>query len=363
MLKRVLFLFLSLFLSIFGICQDENHHIVQNGETLSRIAKKYNTTVDQLKDWNNISPDNDNISIGQELIVRSSDKSETDSKSYSEVVNKTECPDADGLKTENEEKEIIGSEESKKPTEEHYVETKRINGDNECNDVNFVGLENHSKSYSWILFLFGFFMGGGVVFVLFYFLVVKKMKGAFEQLELEYSNKETQLKNENKKLMDKIAHLQSNEKSLESKAQQYFEENIALGEKIDDLMSSHNHIIITQQDGNITTEYSQQIECLNQDSSCLFSDAIIDGYFVKVHDTPNDDAIFTLNLRGENIAEFTIYQASIQRVLANPSYLDGCDKQIVGNSSKLEIISKGQAQKDASNGKWKVTKKMNILIK
>ncbi len=42
-------------------------HIVQKGETLYRISKKYNVTVDQLRQWNNLS--SDAISVCQELKV------------------------------------------------------------------------------------------------------------------------------------------------------------------------------------------------------------------------------------------------------------------------------------------------------
>jgi membrane-bound lytic murein transglycosylase D len=49
--------------------QNETVHIVQSGDVLLHIAAKYNTTVEQLKAWNNLT--GDNIQIGQKLIVRS----------------------------------------------------------------------------------------------------------------------------------------------------------------------------------------------------------------------------------------------------------------------------------------------------
>lgn len=47
----------------------EEYYIVKSGDTLSGIAKKYNTTVDQLVKWNNIKNKN-LIYVGQRLRVR-----------------------------------------------------------------------------------------------------------------------------------------------------------------------------------------------------------------------------------------------------------------------------------------------------
>ena len=43
------------------------HHEVKAKEGLYGIAKKYNVSVEQLKDWNKLS--SDNLKIGQQLIV------------------------------------------------------------------------------------------------------------------------------------------------------------------------------------------------------------------------------------------------------------------------------------------------------
>ncbi|WP_194776135.1 LysM peptidoglycan-binding domain-containing protein [Pararhodonellum marinum] len=44
-------------------------HTVVTGETLYALSKKYQVTVDQLKQWNNIGPDN-NLKIGQQIIIK-----------------------------------------------------------------------------------------------------------------------------------------------------------------------------------------------------------------------------------------------------------------------------------------------------
>ncbi|MDI6833716.1 MAG: LysM peptidoglycan-binding domain-containing protein, partial [Bacteroidales bacterium] len=42
-------------------------HVVKSGETLSSIASKYGVSVDNIKNWNNLS--SDKISIGQKLTI------------------------------------------------------------------------------------------------------------------------------------------------------------------------------------------------------------------------------------------------------------------------------------------------------
>jgi LysM repeat protein len=50
----------------------ETYYTVQRGDTLSEIAERYETTVEQLAKWNNI-PDVDLIRAGQKLIVAKSE--------------------------------------------------------------------------------------------------------------------------------------------------------------------------------------------------------------------------------------------------------------------------------------------------
>ena len=52
---------------------NETIYVVQGGDVLFQIAAKHNVTVCQLKEWNNLK--NDNIQVGQKLIVRSTNTS------------------------------------------------------------------------------------------------------------------------------------------------------------------------------------------------------------------------------------------------------------------------------------------------
>ena len=47
---------------------EETTYVVKSGDTLYSIAREFNTTVDKLKELNNLS--NNTLSIGQILIVK-----------------------------------------------------------------------------------------------------------------------------------------------------------------------------------------------------------------------------------------------------------------------------------------------------
>tara|TARA_Y100001933_G_scaffold38221_1_gene34103 strand:+ start:189 stop:722 length:534 start_codon:yes stop_codon:yes gene_type:complete len=64
LLKFVLLLILFSFYNAFS--QKEKSHIVEKGETLYSISKKFNITIQKLKELNNL--DNNNLSVGQKII-------------------------------------------------------------------------------------------------------------------------------------------------------------------------------------------------------------------------------------------------------------------------------------------------------
>jgi hypothetical protein len=94
----------------------------------------------------------------------------------------------------------------------------------------------------------------------------------------------------------------------------------------------------------------------------LYADFIIDGKFSKVTEQPANNSIFELKLAkaGDTQANVVIYSAAYERVIANPSFLEGCEKQITGNTN-VAMQREGIAQKDGS-GKWIITTIPEILI-
>lgn len=93
----------------------------------------------------------------------------------------------------------------------------------------------------------------------------------------------------------------------------------------------------------------------------LYADSIIDGVFSHVREQENEDTVFLLKLRNNSIASITIFKPAYGKVLANPSYLEGCDKQIIGHNS-VEIIQEGEAE-ISSNGKWRVVAPIRVEIR
>lgn len=93
----------------------------------------------------------------------------------------------------------------------------------------------------------------------------------------------------------------------------------------------------------------------------LYADSIIDGAFSHVREQEDDDTIFVLKLKNENSASISIFKQAFGRVLANASYLEGCEKQIIGNSS-VEIVREGEAER-GFNGKWKVVLPLKVEIR
>lgn len=96
----------------------------------------------------------------------------------------------------------------------------------------------------------------------------------------------------------------------------------------------------------------------------FYSDCIVDGYFNRVSERPDEDTVFELVLDDENksMASVNVYQGAHRRIIANPAFIDGCEKQIVGNSN-VNVENKGIAEKDADNGKWRLIKAPIIEIR
>ena len=63
----IFFFNLTYFESISSELNDTIFHNVEKGETLFSISKKYNLSIDDLKNWNNFK--NNNLSINQKIII------------------------------------------------------------------------------------------------------------------------------------------------------------------------------------------------------------------------------------------------------------------------------------------------------
>jgi len=98
----------------------------------------------------------------------------------------------------------------------------------------------------------------------------------------------------------------------------------------------------------------EQSEWLPLPPQSLYADAIIDGKFNRVSKQPTNDTIFELKLskQNEKRANVIIYEGAHELVKKRPEFLEGCEKQILGNSN-VSMIHEGEAQKD-DTGNWVV---------
>ncbi|MDR0873393.1 MAG: hypothetical protein LBN27_08010 [Prevotellaceae bacterium] len=94
----------------------------------------------------------------------------------------------------------------------------------------------------------------------------------------------------------------------------------------------------------------------------FYSDAILQNEtFNRISLQPNDDTVFevTRNNVGDKYAKYTVYDGAYRRVLKNPDFAEGCEKQKISvNPSNLEI-EQGEVHLE-DTGKWKVIRKAKI---
>jgi len=96
----------------------------------------------------------------------------------------------------------------------------------------------------------------------------------------------------------------------------------------------------------------------------LYADNIINGQFHRVKEQPDEDTIFELILSkaGDVQAKVIVYEPAHKRVIANPAFLEGCEKQILNNATSVTMQREGIAQKDVDIGKWMITTTPEVII-
>jgi len=107
----------------------------------------------------------------------------------------------------------------------------------------------------------------------------------------------------------------------------------------------------------------QKIDHEVQQPKSLYADTIVDGRFNRVKEESDDDTIFELKLArsDDKRAVIIVYPPAYRRVIANNSFLEGCEKQLLGNT-EVTMLREGIAQKDESNGKWIITTTPEVKI-
>ena len=153
---------------------------------------------------------------------------------------------------------------------------------------------------------------------------------------------------------------QNEKSSLVNQVNTLSSENKSLNDEIE-ILRAEVHQNRQKQKGNDEQKSKPLTPALEQ-PQLLYADAIIDGKFNRVKEQPDDDTIFELKLSNPNKmrANVTIYALAHRRVIVNPSFLEGCEKQILG-STTVTMLREGVAQKDSS-GKWIITTTPEVKI-
>ena len=164
--------------------------------------------------------------------------------------------------------------------------------------------------------------------------------------ELKLENKGLKyLENDNSSLRTEKKQLEQKNRELEKKCQE-LEKGI---QGLTNIENSQKHII----------SETRQVEPKPIQRFCFYADSIINGVFNKISETPNEDTIFELKKTSSaHIAQICIYQEAIKRVIKNPDFVEGCDKQKISLQPQSIEVEAGEAT--CEEGKWKINKKVKI---
>jgi len=351
MKKRILAVMMVFILcGAAGSAQNKTYE-VKAGETLYGIANRQNVAVDSILKWNNLrlvitskKDRNGNpikeiqpaIKKGQSLIV---------GKAISETIKVDQ-----GKKQETQ---IVKEEVLKEKT----LAQKTIQEDKKTE-------KESEKSSSWWWF---WLLLGAVGSVFCWEKWIKgKIAPLFNQKETQsYQNYIDELQGDKQELKKEIEELKIKNKKLfieNNEIRKECEEKEIRIEKVFKKLRENQHI-----PQNVVTDIVQQTVISTKptqstnDSSTLYADSIIDNTFNRVVETPNEDTVYEITKTSIRTATFRIYPDAYKRVIKNPDFIDGCDKQKINSIPQTLEIENGETTQD-DFGKWQITKKAKIKL-
>lgn len=236
---------------------------------------------------------------------------------------------------------------------EHDQPTKK--GNDETTVYRHRDKNNKSSSLWWFWLLLG--LGGGT------FCWEKCVRAkvlllfAKKQTPIEKSYQEAELKDDKKKQRKEIDQLKNQIQKLERQNKEFLEENIAMGQKIEGYKYKPKQSFIT--DVQKTSETNLKVIQATINVSTLYADSIIDGFFNRIVEKPNEDTVYEIVKTSNNKGTFSIYTDAYKRIIKNPDFADGCDKQRINPTPQTLEIEDGETSQD-SFGKWQVSKKAKI---
>lgn len=219
-------------------------------------------------------------------------------------------------------------------------------------------LENEKPKISIPLAIIIGIVGTLIIAVILFIILYKKIERTFSE-DLK------DVENNNEHLQHELSEIKSNRNTNNSRIKELEGERDKLKQENDSLKMEIMHL----QKNTSKVQSKTNPEIVEDQSmvdnkpaapeplriASLYSDCIIDGYFNKVSEKPDEDTVFELVLNNgtTTTASIIIYPNAYRRIIANPAFINGCEKQIVGNSS-VNVERKGIAEKDANNGKWRL---------
>lgn len=209
----------------------------------------------------------------------------------------------------------------------------------------------HAPSNEWEFNKLGIILGiiAGLLLIILIIVLVLKKKADAQTL-----GSQTELQGMIDDLEDKVQSLTKEKAELESQKSNWEREKRSLEQEITGLRNKKAPVAPIAPSPKPAPPQPQS----------LYADAIVNGKFNRVKEQPDPaETNFELRLDSPTAtsAKIHIYSGAERRILANPAFLEGCDKQILGNS-RVETTHPGLAQKEGENN-WVVTKKPEVIIR
>lgn len=334
------FLLLLIGFVSYGNSREKQVYTVKEGDCLSEVANKLDVLQDSLAHWNGLT-DPYIIKKGQPLIY---------------FVASTSSVQEDELKDENSERNA---------REEHSDSTTT-----EKTSEDVVGKEKDGsaiKAFFIVILISLSFAGAFFLFIKYFYRSKKHIFPAEPEKSpaIDVGGELLKLRNAIKKLNDQNVFLDKQHKALAEKIGKL---EALLQQITDDIRHQKKDVChidyAKDKDKYQPSSHVIQTPPTEQTSpSVLYAKSIVDNCLCNVTSQPNGNTIFELHLNGANQAELCLYSGALKRIVANPAFIDGCDKQVINNDKNVEVRSTGLVRKDPISGRWQVIRKMDILIK
>lgn len=235
-----------------------------------------------------------------------------------------------------------------------------------------ITLKTRSNNIGWWLLCAIIILIGG--YALGYLNIVKLRNNNKSKKQPQNNLHSKELKNltlKYNKLLEEKEEYINKHKTLVSKYNQLAKDYNLLGVQYDELIDKYKKMkkqSIPKVGVHKTNEIKKaDIKDINQttektanNNSIMYADCIVDNFFNKVTNEPDEDTVFEFHAHN-NMADFVIYSGAKRRIIANPAYLDGCEKQIIGDSDVI-VDETGIAQIQM-DGKWKIINSLKVIIK